>query len=357
MKKQKLYLILACLLAVLSIITIAYKSGAFTKSNNTRNLFAAFAIDDTSTVSRIFMADMFENQVLLSKTEKGWMVNNSIPADQLKVSELLATLTSLRVSQPVAESGHPSIIQMLATSSTKVEIYAIKPLFKLFGFSFFTKERLIKTYFMGDATQNSLGSFALLEGMKEPYIIYTPGFRGYVTPQFSPKPIDWYTHRIFEVKLTRILKASFMDLENPENSFSVEKSGPRTFSLFDIHNNVIQNYDTTLLINMLSEFRQRNYERLIHKISNSLKDSIIQYNLYKTISVTDVDNQTTTLELYHLMVEESSLEDNKLMGELYNQISPDRSYATINRNLENLYTIQYYHFGRQLQPLSYFLKR
>ena len=357
MKKTRLNLIAACLLAILAILTIAYKSGVFQKSRNVKNLFTVFAIEDVTSITRIFMADMFENNVLLTKTEAGWMVNNSKPAADIKIDELLVTLNSLRVALPVAKEAHYSTIQMLSTGSTKVEVYAKKPLFKLFGISFFTKERLLKTFFMGDATQNNLGSFALLEGMQEPYVIYMPGFRGYVTPYFSPKSIDWYSQRIFETKLTRIQKASFIDIENPENSFSVEKSGPRSFSLFDGYNKIIQDYDTTLLINMLSEFRQKNYEQFLPKISKSLKDSILRFNLYKTISVTDVDNNTTTLELYHLMNEGSLYENETLIKEEYYEYNKDRCYATINKNTDEIYTIQFYHFERQLQPLSYYLKR
>jgi hypothetical protein len=357
MKKQKLYVIVACLLAVLSITVIVYKSGVFQKSRNAKNLSEIFAIEDTSVVTRIFMADMFRNQVLLSKTEAGWVVDNNKRASTIKIADLLTTSNSLRVAQPVAKSAHQSTIQMLSTGSTKVEVYAKQPLFRLLGSSFFTKERLIKTYYMGDATQNSLGSFAMLEGLSEPYIIYKPGFRGYVTPQFSPKPIDWYCQRIFETKLTRIQKAAFIDTENPENSFFVEKSGARTFTLFDVHNNVVLNYDTTLLVNMLSEFRQRNYEQFLPNISQSLKDSIIRFNLFKTISVTDVDNKTTTVELYHQMNTGSLYEDGKLIADEYQEYNADRCYATFNKNTDELYTIQCHHFDRQLQPLSYFLKR
>jgi len=357
MKKQKLYLIFACLLAVLSIFAIVYKSGGFRKSGSIKNISTIFAIEDTAAVTRIFMADMFNNKVLLSKTEAAWMVNNDKPASTIRISELLTTLNSLRVAQPVAKAAHHSTIQMLATSGTKVEVYANKPLFTLFGYPFFAKERLIKTYFMGDATQNNLGSFALLEGLPEPYIIYMPGFRGYVTPQFSPNPIEWYSHLIFDTKLTRIQKATFTDIENPENSFSVEKSGTRTFSLFDVHNSMVQHYDTVLLINMLSEFRQRNYEQFLPKIPQSTKDSIIRFNLFKTISVTDIDNKTTSMQLYHLVNTGTLYESGDLVSDVYQEFSKDRCYATVNDNKDEIYTVQFYHFDRQLQPFSYFLKR
>ena len=357
MKKQKLYLIFACLLAVLSVFAIVYKSGGFKKTRDFKNLSTIFAVEDTAAITRIFIADMFQNQVLLSKTEAGWMVDNEKPASIYRIKELLATLNSIRVAQPVAKAAHNSTIQMLATSGTKVEIYAYEPKFSLFGYPFFKKERLIKTYFLGDATQNSLGSFALLEGLPEPCIIYEPGFRGYVTPRFSPNPIEWYSHTIFDTKLTRIQKVSFIDIENPENSFSVEKSGTRTFSLFDAHNNIVLDYDTLSLINMLSEFRQRNYEQFLPKFSQTLKDSIIQFNLFKTITLTDVDNKTTSIKLYHQINTGSLYEGGDLVSEVYQEFDRDRCFATINDNKDELYTIQFFHFDRQIQPFSYFLKK
>jgi len=356
MKKQKVYVIVACLLAILSVIAIVYKKGGFNKSD-AQNLSTIFAIEDTSTITRIFMADMFGDKVLLTKNAEGWMVDQQRPASKHKINDLLATLGSIRVAQPIAKAGHQSIIEMLAVSSTKVEVYETKPLFTLFGRPFFTKERLLKTYFLGDATQNNLGSYALVEGMSAPYIIYKPGFRGYVTPLFSPKPIDWYSQQVFNTKLTRIQNASFIDVENPENSFFVEKSGPRSFTLLDAHKNVVLDYDTTLLINMLSEFRERNYETFYPNMENSFKDSIIQYNLYKIVSVTDVDNQTTTMKLYHMITVGELWQGGDLIEEIYHEFNKDRSYATFNENTDEIYTVQFYHFDRQIQPLSYFLKR
>ena len=357
MKKQKIYLLSACFLSILSVLTIVYKKGGLNKSLNSKNLSTYFSIMDTGAITRIFMADMYENKVLLTKTNTGWMVDNCKPAYELKINELLTTLTSIRVAQPVAKNAQNSTIKMLAIEATKVEIYAKKPLLKLFGLRLFCKERLIKTYFFGDATQNNLGSFAMLEGMSEPYIVYKPGFRGYITPQFSPKPIDWYSPRVFSTKLTRIQNASFIDFDNPENSFYVEKSGPRTFSLFDSEKKIVSDYDTTLLINMLSEFRERNYEQFLPNISPSLKDSIINLFFYKIISVTDVDNQTVTLKLYHAVNKGELHEDGDLIAELYEEMNRDRCFATINDNIDEIYTIQYYHFDRQIQPLSYFIKK
>ena len=349
---------MACLLVILSIMAIVYQKGGFRKSYNAQKMSTAFAVKDTAAITRIFMADMFGDRVLLSRDAGGWFVDNHKPASPYQMKDLLAALVSIRIAQPVAKPAQRSVIEMLAVNSTKVEIYGMKPLFTLFGRPFFTKERLLKTYFLGDATQNNLGSYAILEGMSEPYIVYKPGFRGYLTPLFSTDPIDWYSQNIFSTKLTRIQTASFIDLENPENTFFVEKAGPRTFTLFDAQKNVILDYDTLLLINMLSEFRERNYELFLSKMSQPVRDSIIQNYLYKIISIKDVDNQTTTMKLYQ-KIDEMSLydEDDNLIEETHYVLSQDRCYITINDKTDEMFTIQFFHFDRQIQPLSYFLRR
>jgi len=357
MKRQKMYLLVACILALLSIFVILNKQGLFNKSMNPKNLTSLFAIKDTSTITKIFMADMYGEKVLLSKTNKGWVVNNNKSGDEEKIQTLLQTMLSMRVSQPVSKSARGSVIERIAISSTKVDVYETKPLFMLFKIPFFKKERLIKTFFMGDATQNSLGSYAFLEGFSTPCILYKPGFRGYISPIFSPRVIDWYSPIIFETKLTRIQNFSSIDLIDSENSFFVEKAGPRTFNMYDAKKNPILNYDTTLLINMLSEFRVRYYEQFLPDIEKSKKDSILNFNLFKIISVTDVEEQTTTMKLYHMIEIGDLYIDNKLVEENYLDYNKDRCYATFNDNIDEIYVIQFFHFDRQIQPLSYYLKK
>jgi hypothetical protein len=347
--------VIACVLAVLSILAIVYKKGGFNKSMNSQKLYTAYSIKDTSTISRIFMADMFGRKVLLTREKNGWMVDNHKPAAPYKIRDLLITMNSIRVAKPITKSGQKSVIDMLAVSSTKVEIYETKPLFTLFGKSFFTRERVLKTYFLGDAIPTNLASYAMLEGMDYPCEIHKPGFRGFVTPQFIPDPTEWYSQNVFSTKLTRIQTASFIDIENSENSFFVEKAGPRTFNLYDSYKNLVSNYDTLLLIDMLSEFRDRNYEVFMKDMPQTTKDSILQFNLFKIISVTDVNNKNTTMKLYHFIEWGDLYMEDILIEANVPDYNKDRCYATFNDNTDDIFTVQFFQFDRQIQPLSYYL--
>lgn len=357
MKKNRFYLIVAGVLILASILIVLQRKNVFSSQEEKGFKGSIFAIKDTNLVTKIFMADMRGNKVLLTRSSNGWVVNDSTAALKANVDNLLSTLQNLVIKQTVAKSAQSNIIKMLSTKAIKVDIYQIVPKFKIFGIPFFTKERISKTYYMGEATMDNMGNFAIIEGMKEPYVVTIPGFRGFVTPQFSPYPADWYSHTIFQTKLTRIANVQFIDVENPSESFLVKKEGPRFFSLFDLKNNQITHYDTTKVVDMLSEFRERNYLSIETNLTPLERDSIIQNQLFKIIILTDIDGKKTELRFYRLMQLVQEIENDVNIGEPKMVANRDACYGTSNGNLKTIYKLQYHYFDRQLQPLSYFIKK
>lgn len=356
-KKNTIYLIIAGILVLASLFVVLQKNNLLSSKDELGPIGVSFAIKDTNNVVKIFMADMRGNKVLLSRTEKGWLVNDTIPALKVNVDNLLGTLKSLIVRQTVAKTAQDHINKMLSTQAVKVEIYQIAPKFKIFGIPFFTKERLTKTYYMGPATMDNMSNFALLEGMDEPYVVSVPGFRGFVTPQFSPYETDWYSHTLFQTKLTRIESVQFIDLDNPAESFLIKKEGSRFFSMYDNQNMQITHYDTTKVIDMLSEFRERNYLSISTALTKNEKDSVFRNNLFKIIILTDVDGKKSELRFYRLLQLVQEMQGDENIGDPMMAINRDHCYGIFNEDYSKLYKLQYYYFERQLQPLSYFIKK
>ena len=341
MKKNTLYIIIAALLVVAAIVAVLFKTGVI-KTSDDHLSFDAFAVKDTNNITKIFLADMHGEYVLLQRTNAGWVVQDSIRVMKPIMEEFLTTIASLSVKQVVPKTGQSTI---------KVDIYQTKPKFKLFGMEFGVKERKTKTYYMGPATMDNLSNFALLEGSEDPYIVYVPGFRGFATPIYSTNYADWINHDIYQTKITRIQTAEFVDVEHPEESFKAVKTGARFFDLYDYQNQKVVGYDTLKLIDMLSEFRDKNFEDIVLSFTPEKIDSIYRTQHFKTISITDLEGNTTTMELcYKLNPEEQ--ED----GTVVMEADEDNFYGIINHNYQNIYLCQFYHFDRQIQPLSYFTK-
>lgn len=353
--KNRIYLIIAIILIVVSVVIVLFENGVIGKFSRQGPPSDSFAIKDTSIVTKIFLADMTGNSVKLSKKESGWVVDDSIPAMPQKIDGLLSIMMNLIIREPVPKTAQATINSALAVGGIKVEIYQFAPKFKIFGIKFGEKERLVKTYYMGPATQDNLSSFAFLEGLEEPYVVHIPGFRGFVTPQYSQFPADWISHKVFETKLTRIQELVSQDLEKPEESFRVVKTGARTFDLFNYQNERVMNYDTLKLLDMLSEYRNRNFEVLESYLNPEQKDSVLRHHLFKIITLTDIEGKSTEMKLYHLLNYQEEIEMDIPDPSL--AFAMDRFYGVINGDATKLYKMQYFHFDRQVQPLSYFLKK
>lgn len=354
MKKNKILLLLAGILVVAGLCLLIVR----TARNNGAPKADMFAVKDTATITKIFIADMNGESALLTRKEGAWYIQDSILAQPYKVQDLLSTISNIELQQTVAKTAQSNINKMMSVNAIKVEIYQTTPKFTVFKKPFFVKERLTKTYYMGPATMDNMANFAILEGYDEPCIVHIPGFRGFLTPTYSFRPVDWYNCDLFSTKITRIQSLTVKDYEKPEESFYIEKVGARFFNLYDSQHQQIMHYDTVKLLDMLSEYRDRNYELLMTDISQHEKDSILQNCIFKTIILKDVNGEETRLDMYRKYVPEDMYLD-EIMGfddeDSNLPYNRDKFYAILNGNKANLLQCQYFHFSRQNQPLSYFL--
>lgn len=353
MKKNKLLILLAGIILAAGLCLVIAK----TVRNNGNPRSDMFAVKDTASITKIFIADMNGESALLTRKEGVWYVQDSIKAQPYKVVDLLSTISNVEMQQTVAKTGQSNINKMMSVNAIKVEIYQTKPLFTLFKKPFFMKERLVKTYYMGPATMDNMANFAILDGYDEPCIVHIPGFRGFLTPTYSFRPVDWYNCDLFSTKITRIQTLTVQDYEKPEESFTVEKAGARFFNLYDSQHQQIMHYDTIKLLDMLAEYRDRNYELLMNNISQHEKDSILQHCQFKTIILKDVNGEETRLDMYRKYTPEDFYLD-AIFGDEASVDVPynrDKFYAILNGDKEHLLQCQYFHFSRQNQPLSAFV--
>lgn len=351
MKKNKIALVLVFLLiivAILVLVTFRYST------LNQRE--SAFAVNDTATVTRVFMADKQLNKVELMKTEKGWMLNGkyAVSADMMKM--LLGTLQSLRVKAPVSLASRDNVLKRMAAIGIKVEVYQDDYRINLFDkIKLFRHEKLAKVYYVGDATQNNLGTYMLMEDASEPYIVFIPGFRGFLYTRFSTRPDDWKSHAVFSQRLIDIEKVEVKFVEQPEESFAVSvvdsEGNYDVVRLMD--GSRIMSYDTLQMLNFLTSFRDLRYESRLNNILPPMKiDSIIRTPGLIELSLITKAKDTVFAKFFR---------KNEVPGYVQNQpgvlvtMDLDRAYALINGG-EDFVLVQYYTFDKVFYPLSYYLK-
>lgn len=353
MKKKTRIILISSIVAVIALLALViYNNFSWGNGEKMEYSQKMFASSDSSKVKMVFIADMSGNTVLLKRTDASWKLDDGTPATPEMVNSLLATLMNLRVDRPVPTKQVPNINRVMAASAIKVEVYEDAPAFTLFGHPFFVKEQKVKTIYLGPATQENTGNYAMLEGMEDkPCIIYLPGFRGIVSPRFSPLQQDWVSHQMLSTKPTRIQTLEVFDCRNNDQSFTIKKVDDRHYDLYNHEGAKIAQYDTTRVFNLLAEFRDKKYQSIATGLDQEQVQHILQNNLFKIITLTDTQGKTIKLNCY-FMDDTYDYYDNETgdkltdIEHLYNQ---DRFYATLNDDKGKLYILQYFVFGRMVQ--------
>ncbi|MCX6243668.1 MAG: hypothetical protein NTU98_03090 [Bacteroidetes bacterium] len=348
MKKNRNFIVVVVLLAIIAVVLLLTNSRTTFKRS-----LSDFAVDDTSTVTKIFMSDKNNNNLLLTRVDAGkWLVNNKYPGSKANISLLMETMLRLQVKATVPKAATENVIRDLATISVKVEIYQWKYRIDIFDWiHLFPHEALSKVYFVGGPIQSNMGSYMIMEHSSEPYVVFLPGLRGFVTPIYSPIEKYWRDYSIFRKALPQIASVRLEFPADPGNSFEVRNNQNRDVSLISLQDNQqVPVFDTLKVMNFLTSFRNINFEALLNDMDPHRKDSILATAPYCIISLTDTAHVTQSIKAFRKGAAPGEVDD-------FGKPAPydlDRLYTLVN-NGQDFTLAQYFAFDKILRPKMFFL--
>ena len=347
MKKNKLTIILAIILIAIAVVLICNNRYLSTLRGDS----ADFMVWDTASITKVYLADRRDNETLLERTDQGWTLNKDYKAHPKKIDQLFYTLYKVRVRMPVSVASHDNIITQMASRSTKVEIYQMVPRINLFNkIKLFYHEKRTKVFYVGEATQDSSGTFMLREGSDKAYIVYIPGFRGYISTRFTADPNDWRDHTIFHESLANIQSVTLEFGYEPEQSFRVDNTGRHQYQLTRLADNQSLPLDTLKVINLLSSFSDLRFEALINSLMTQQRiDSIHDSQFLHRITLVNKQGEAVSMKTYRKRVQR--ILD---LPEEDHEFDVDRMYAFVN-NDRDLVLVQYYTFDKVLRDLNYYI--
>ncbi len=335
MKKNSIFLIL--LVILLAVAGWLY----YIKTNGTINeALRDFAVKDTGSVVKIFMADKAGQTVTLEKVEDNdWMLNGKYPARPDAIKTFLTTIHDLEVRSPVGKSGYNNVIRNIASKGIKVEIY--------------NKDGMLKTFYVGGPTQDQVGTFMYLENSTVPFIIHIPGFDGYLTPRFIVRAEDWKIKNVFRVKSGKLKKLVVTDRQRPGYIFTITSDGAKNYKLFNDQGQELSDASQDKIFSYLQFYEMINYEMIERTFTSAQKDSIRATIPFRTIALTGVDNQTRTVNLWRRPQTVNTTNKANEAGEPYS-FDIDRMTAQIDGDT-SLYVVQYFTFEKLFRQPADFL--
>lgn len=349
MKKFRLPLFL--LLALVLLALVLYLTQQRGSSRWRRD---EFAVKDTASITRFFLVSKQNTSVQLVRKDAGtWLVNDSFPASPAMIDIMLRTFYNLEIKAPVPKTARDNMIRMLAGGAIKTEIYQKVYRINLFDkLKLFPHEKRTLVYYVGEANMTNTGTFMLREGSNDPYVVYIPGFKGFVNSRYSTYMPDWISHSLFHTLLPQIRELTMDYPGEPEKSFQINFDQEHHLSLTSLNGNIaVHNFDTAALISYMSNFKNLNYEALIDNMAATKKDSLLKSVPYFRLSLKDASGQEFAIKAWKRKSDpgELDLEGNP------SEWDRERFYALKEQTGEWV-SAQYFVFSEIIVPMQSFVK-
>lgn len=341
-RKQLFFIFTLALLTVAAILVLTDSKGTLSNSEK------EFAISDTAAVYKLFLADKYGNSVELDRVNSSnWLVDGMYEVHPQMINTLLETMYRIRVKYPVSERARETALKRLAVNSVKVEVYQEYYWIDFKGIRLFKRRGITKTYYVGGATADNLGTFMLLKGAENPQVVDIPGFRGYVASRYSTLDYKWRKHAIFKQRLSEIAEVKLEFFEDPTMSYTISNREGK-LDIIPLQLEKAPVVDTLKMINYLSSFGNVNFEAFLTNLLPEVKDSVFNSTPFHVITLIDKNGDTTKLTTYHKYSKygEMSLDRKQLLYDA------DRFYGVIND--EDYVLLQFFTFDKLLRKLNYF---
>lgn len=300
-----------------------------------RDMFASdeagFTVKDTGDIGRIYMADKSGQSVTLERTADGWTVNKKYLAIPGTVNGFLTVLTQQSAQYPVPKKMHNTAVTGLAANGVKVELYD-------------RENKKIKVFYVGGQV-NTEGTFMLIEGARQPYVVQIPGFEGYLTPRYNTELQYWRDRTVFNVPADNIQQIKVDYPSEPLNSFVLVK---------DANGKVSMTADTALTKGkQLNGRRAEAYATFFTDIyaegflngTIGIDSTIAHVPKRAAIDVTDTKGKARHIDIYWMPVNKRSKNMLTPDPSVPAEFDADRAYGVMN-NYKDTVIIQYATFDK-----------
>jgi len=318
--KKNTYIILAIILLLIVLLwQMKFK-------NSNSSLAYDFAVTDTTSITKIFIADLKGNSISLDRMEDNWQINNRYKVRNNAMHIILKTIKNISVQRPVPESSYNGVIKDLATNGVKIEIYQN------------LNKKPTKTYTIGSNTADHTGTYMLLANQEQPYIMHIIGFNGIMGPRYGLQgqevnSIVWRDKNIFNLNAKEIASITLINERGQDSSFTI-KNEDGNLLLFN-HQKKEVKAQQKALGQYLNFFKKINCESFKNNnIREKLEESKKLYSL-----IVAHQNGVDSLSIYQMREEGKPRTKQE-------QYTVERMYAILNSG--DVMLIQNYVFNKLL---------
>lgn len=243
-----------------------------------------FKIENTERIDKIIVQRANYPAIIFKKSGKEWMLNNGKKASDEMIPNLLSMINKIKI-QYIPNAAHTvNIHKFMKTDAIRFEA--------------FSGNELVKSFKVGADVPEDRGTVFLIDGAKQPYVMFLPFFDGSLRTKFSFDMSQFETKNVFE--------------ENPENisEVLVNYPGDKTSSF-----KIINNAGTFIVTNpndgiALPNSNQKKIQTYIdgfrfigaeyNDADNPMRYDIIKNPVFAEITIKRKDGSLKKADLYSL---------------------------------------------------------
>ncbi len=281
--------LLGIVVAVLALLTWLYQCGPLgpvSARKDTRD--RDFAIENIESVGKVFLVRKTDGAIIiLERRGNDWWVSNAIEgapsfkANPNVVENLLEAMSGIRLKYIPPRAALEHIVKDLATRSIKVQVFD-------------RSGQLMKTYYVGGAPPDERGTYMIMEGAEQPYVMELPGLGGSVRGRYDIFKIDrWRDKTVLAFDPDRIEYVSIDYPKQRSKAFELKREG-RKWALNPLYPTTPRKPgapDPKEIRTFLSGFRQVYGEAFLNEWDG--RDSIRQLLPFARITVREAEREKT----------------------------------------------------------------
>ena len=225
-----------------------------------------------------------------------WYVNG----DRISLNQkmlVVEALTDIRINSIPPKGAYKQIMKTFGEIGILVRVFG-------------KENKLLRSYYVGGVPQGERGTYYLMEGYKQPYLMEMPGMEGSTRGRFTKKPTDWLDRAMFRYSEKDVAKISVEYHRSKKDSYIIEKNkNDYTVKPFHSYTPAIKTDPNERLLetyfnNFYVGFFTEAYEN-----ENRLRDSIVnKVDPWCTLTVENTVGEVNKLEFH--TVNEIYEEDN-----------------------------------------------
>lgn len=330
-------------LLIILFVVLGLAAWFFANQNkgNTLSKGNDFAIENAKEqVHKFFIADKGGQKVLVEKKKGQWLVNGQYPARPAALETLLETMELIRVREQVPVNAEKNVINEIAIEGIKAEFYD-------------KNGKEIKTVYIGGSAPGKLGTYAMLEGAKYPYVVDLGSWEGLLRPRFFMNEQDWRDKTVFGLQDTEIQSVKVEYYQKPNASFFLDREKDK-FKVKAIRPDLAHVVPEEPLVEAKALYYMKGFERQIaegFENDNPKRDSIVQQIPFATIQIQTKAGESKKVDLYPVPGRQIGI----LPDGSPKRGAVERYFASVNDN-EDLMLVQHLNFKRLLAPITFFFE-